>query len=232
MSPDRQADFRYAVSNTELIVTPEGMLETFGNTMVSYVHVCETMDDIERCRIRTGCMKLLRPQIVTPSAYSEMILDGFGEEARKYAEWLRDHEDALRILRYGYTLRRETTSEETVTRRIDDVVADAKKDVEACKDPYLALVKGVDDPWDVCLVRLFWEIVSRSTRHNMEEMSKRHLFDRQASGLTADDMREIEEAFAAARRDRSLVQRLGSLLKRKNAFAVYEERFFALMKGE
>ena len=228
MSADKTLDFRYAVANTEILVHPAGTLETFGNTILGYVLVCEDMDSVDRCRVRTGRMRLARPQIVTPSAYSEMLLEGFGEEARKYAKWLAEHEDSVRILRYGYTLRRESFSEETVGRPLADVLADARRDVESRDDPFLALVRGVDDPWDVCLVRLFWDVVSRSARKNFEEMAERRMFERKDS-LGPEVRAEIERAFAAAERDRSLVKELGALLQRHGAFEAYEERFFALV---
>ena len=231
MSEPNSLDFRYAVANTEILVPPTGMLETFGNTLVNYIVVSELMDSVGKCHVRSGRMKLLKPQIITPSAYSEMLLEGFGEEARKYVRWLAEHEDDIHILRYGYTLRRESFSEELVTRPIDAVLADVSKDVAARKDPYLALVRGVDEPWDVSLVRLFWEVVNRSAKKNIREMAEKHLFDQGAAAALAPDARqEIEEAFAAAAKDRSLVKRLGALLQRHGVFAAYEERFFALLK--
>jgi len=232
MSDDKNLDFRYAVANTEILVPPRGMLETFGNTLLNYVVVSELMDTVGKCHVRTGRMKLFKPQIITPSAYSEMLLEGFGEEARNYVRWLSEHEDDVHILRYGYTLRREPISEETVTRPVEEVVEDAKKDVKARNDPYLALVLGVDEPWDVCLVRLFWEVVSRSTKHNIMEMAQNHLFEQgAAAALSPEARQEIETAFAAAARDRSLVKPLGALLQKHGVFKVYEDRFFALMKS-
>ena len=229
MSADKTLDFRYAVANTEILVHPSGTLETFGNTILGYVLVCEEMDSVDRCRVRSGRMRIARPQIVTPSAYSETLLEGFGEEARKYAKWLAENEDSVRILRYGYSLRREAFSEQSVGRPLADVLADARRDAEAKDDPFFALVRGVDDPWDVCLVRLFWEVVSRSVRKNVLEMEQRRMFERK-DALDPEVREEIERAFAAAERDPSLVRELGALLQRRGVFEAYEERFFALVK--
>ena len=52
-----------------------------------------------------------------------------------------------------------------------------------------------------------------------------------STSLAPDVRQEIEEAFAAAAKDRSLVRRLGALLQKHNVFQVYEDRFFALMKN-
>lgn len=231
MSASRDLDFRYAVANTEVLVAPSGTLETFGNTVVEYILVSDLMDEVGKCRVRTGRMKLAKPQIITPSAYSEMLLEGFGEEARRYVQWLTENENALHILRYGYSLRRETFSEELVSRPVGDVIADARKDVERRDDPYLALVHGVDEPWDVCLVRLFWDMVNHSAPRNIRELAQKHLFDGGARPPVPDDVREeIERAFAAAAADKSLVKRLGALLQKHNVFSIYEDRFFELMK--
>ncbi len=231
MGANKTLDFRYAVANTEVLVAPSGTLETFGSTVVEYILVSDLMDEVGKCRVRTGRMKLSKPQIITPSAYSEMLLEGFGEEARRYAEWLSENEDALRILRYGYALKRESFSEELVSRPVEAVIEDARKDVERRDDPYLALVHGVDEPWDVCLVRLFWEVVNRSASRNIRELAEKHLFDKGARPPVPDAVRdEIERAFAAARADRSLVKQLGALLQKHNLFSVYEDRFFELMK--
>ena len=221
MSADKTLDFRYAVANTEILVHPSGTLETFGNTILGYVLVCEEMDSVDRCRVRSGRMRIARPQIVTPSAYSEMLLEGFGEEARKYAKWLAENEDSVRILRYGYSLRREAFSEQSVGRPLADVLADARRDAEAKDDPFFALVRGVDDPWDVGLVRLFWEVVSRSFRKNVLEMERQRMFDRK-DALDPEVREEIERAFAAAERDPSLVRELGALLQRRGVFEAYE----------
>ncbi len=231
MSANENLDFQFAVANTEIIVSPSGTLETFGATIVGYVHVAELMDEVGKCRIRTGRMKLAKPQIITPSAYSEMLLEGFGEEARKYAEWLQENEDALRILRYGYSLRRESFSEQVVSRPVEAVLEEAKKDVEGRKDPFLALVHGVDEPWDVSLVRLFWDVVNRSATKNVREMAAKHLFESGARAGISDDVRaEIEKAFAAAAVDPGMVKPLGALLQRHGAFQAYEERFFEIVR--
>ena len=77
-----------------------------------------------------------------------------------------------------------------MTRPIDDLLADVAKDVAARKDPYLALVRGVDEPWDVSLVRLFWEVVGRSAKKNIREMAEKHLFEQgtEATAVTVVEM--------------------------------------------
>lgn len=228
MSNDKVLDFHYAVENTQIIVAPSGHLETFGNTLVHYTLVCESMDSIAQSKVRTGRMKLLRPQIITPSDYSKMLLEGFGDEARKYIEWLEEHDHDVHILRYGYTLKQEAFSEEVVTAPVQEVLERVKQAAAAHKDLFQAIVLGVDSPWDVCLVKLFWTMVRHSARKNILDLAQQHLFEKK-DGLPYAVHKEVEEAFAAAEKDASLVKPLGALLKKHNVFNLYEDRFFHLM---
>ena len=225
-----QFDFWYAVNNTSVIVAPQRHLETFGNTLINYHMVSELMDQVGQVRVREGRMQAMRPQIVTPTAYSSMILDGFGEQAEKYLEWLREHEDQVRILRYGYSLRQESFSEHLVTDNVDAVVERVKQDVAGRNDPFSAVIKGVDDPWDVCLVRLFWQVIQNSAQANFREMAAKRMFEIQ-DGLPHGVRDEIEGAFQAAGRDVALIKPLGRLLQQYNVFDQYQDRFFALVKG-
>lgn len=222
-------DFWYAVHNTEIVLSPKRHLETFGNTIINYCLVSELMDDTGKVRIREGRMQMFRPQIITPSAYAATTLEGFGEEAAKYMEWLREHEDSVRILRYGYTLKQESFSEQVVTDNLEAVLGRVKADVAAKNDPFSALIKGVDEPWDVCLVRLFWGIIQNSAHANIRELHERHLFDLQ-DGIPAGVREEVEKGFHAATRDASLVKPLGRMLQEYGVFEQYQDRFFKLVK--
>ncbi|NLL82882.1 MAG: hypothetical protein GX230_01405 [Lentisphaerae bacterium] len=137
-------DFWYAVNNTEIVLAPKRHLETFGNTMINYTLVSELMDSVGKVRVREGRMQAMRPQIIAPSSYSNMLLEGFGEEAERYLEWLRENEDQVRILRYGYTLKQEAFSEQVVTDSFEGVLERVKEEIAGKKDPFSAVVKGVD----------------------------------------------------------------------------------------
>jgi len=172
-----QFDFWYAVNNTQIVLMPKRHLETFGNTLFHYHLISEMMDEVGKVRIRTGRMQALKPQIITPNAYMKMVLEGFGDEAHKYAEWLKEHEADMHILRYGYTLKQESFSEQIVTDSIEAVVERVKKDVEVSGDGFGAVLKGVDKPWDVCLIRLFWHMVQTSAKANIMELAQRRMFE-------------------------------------------------------
>ncbi|MEI7899933.1 MAG: hypothetical protein WCK89_06745 [bacterium] len=225
-----QFDFWFAVNNTEIVMPPKRHLETFGNTIINYHMVSELMDSVGKVRVREGRMQALRPQIITPTHYSNMMLEGFGEQAQQYLEWLKEHEDTVRILRYGYTLKQEAFSEQVLTDTAEAVLARVKDEVTTKKDPFAAVIKGVDDPWDVCLVSLFWTVIQNSAQANIRELHERHMFEKQ-NGLPAGLREEIEKGFQAAARDASLIKPLGKLLQDKGLFEHYQDRFFNLVQG-
>jgi hypothetical protein len=225
-----QFDFWFAVNNTEIVVPPKRHIETFGNTIINYHLVSELMDAVGKVRVREGRMQALKPQIITPSSYSTTQLEGFGEQAQKYLEWLKEHEDTVRILRYGYTLKQEAFSEQVLTDTPEAVLERVKADVSGKKDPFAAVVKGVDDPWDVCLVRLFWTVIQNSAQANIRELHERRMFELQ-DGLPAGLRDDVEKAFLAASKDASLIKSLGKLLQENGLFDRYQDRFFNLVQG-
>ena len=224
-------DFWYAVNNTEIVIMPERHLETFGATVLNYYLVSGLMDSVGRTRIRQGRMQAAQPQIVTPQSYSQTMLEGFGEEAAKYVEWLKSHESNVKILQYGYTLKQQSFSEDVVSRNKEAVIAEIREEVRKKNDPLSAVVDGVDDPWDVCLIKLFWEIVQQSAQTNVQQMAKRNLFD-DAGGVPRGIREEIEKAFLEASRDATLIEVLGKKLQKYGLFEDYQDRFFALIKSK
>jgi hypothetical protein len=224
-------DFWYAVNNTDVKVMPSRHLETFGNTIVNYHLISELMDDTGKIRIREGKLEAGRPQIITPDAYAQTAMEGFGEEARQYVEWLREHEQDIRVLQYGYRLKQESYRENIVTDTLDPVVERVKKAVAAIDDPMSAVVVGVDEPWDVCLVRLFWEVIQASALFNIREMQGRKLFERDG-GVPRGVRNDIDAAFKAANQDPSQIKALGAKLNAIGLFEEYQDRFFALVKSK
>lgn len=224
-----ELDFWYAVNHTNVVLAPERHLETFGNTIVNYHLISELLDSVDKVRVREGRLQALRPQIITPSAYSNMVLEGFGSQAEKYVEWLRENEDSVRVLRYGYVLKQEAFSEQVITDNADAVVERVKQAVSAKKDPFSAVIHGVDDPWDVCLVRFFWQLIQNSAHANIQELNARRMFELR-EGIPMAVREEIEKGFKEAEANPSLIKHLGSLLQKHGVFEQFQDRFFALVK--
>ena len=230
MSEDnRQFDFLYAVKNTRIVRPPVRALETFGETLVNYHLVAELADDPRKVRIREGRLEAHKPAILTPEAYVQEQMEGFGEQARQYLDFLKQHEDAIRILQYGYSLKQEAFSEQVVTDSVDAVLERVVARVKEANDPFATVIRGVDEPWDVCLVHFFWLHANASAPVNVREFEK--VRAQALMEATAPEVRDdVERAFARAEKDPSLVRELGAFLQRQGVFERYQDRFFKLVR--
>ena len=213
-------DFWYAVNNTEVLQHPSTLLETFGNTIVNYHLLTELMDDSEKVRIREGRIEAYKPQIITPSSFGQAALEGFGEEAEHYAQWLRDHEADLMILKYGFSIKKQVINDHIVSEHLPLVIEQLKTRLEEENDPMGALVVGVEEPWEVCLLKLMVEVVQRSAPKHVTDLrndpdGRRH---------------EVERAFLEASRDPSRITILSQKLHDYGVFEQYEDRFFSLCR--
>ncbi|HMP71727.1 MAG TPA: hypothetical protein PKE55_00530 [Kiritimatiellia bacterium] len=222
MSSDPSFDFWYAINHSEVVVKPRKILETFGSTTIEYTLVSELMDDVQRIRIREGKITAFRPAILTPEDLAGAILEGFQEaEAERYLQWLRQHQEDLVLLKYGFRIRMETVNEHLVTDALDTVVERIAGELKAKDAPMTALIRGVDEPWQVCLLRLLSEVVQQSALSHADALKRDPLGHRQ----------EIETAFHRAAKDSNQVSPLATLLQRTQLFKEYEDRFYALVRG-
>ncbi len=160
----------YAAKHVRIVVSPSHELETFGNTLVNYHLISELADYPGKVRVREGRLEAHQPRVITPKGFSEIIAEGFGDEARDYLEWLRDNEENLRILQYGYHLKSDNFSEQVVTDSLAAVTERVKAEVERSGDRFSAVLQGVDDPWDIALVELWRREVDRSAKKNIREL--------------------------------------------------------------
>ena len=225
MRNDPQFDFWYAVNNTEVISVPERRLETFGATMVNYHLVTEMMDSVDKVRVRVGKLKAFRPEIITPQSIDEMMLEGFGNEARDYADWLHKHAQEMQILKYGFKVQKQDINDYILSDPLQTVVDRVKDEVSGSADPLGAVLVGVDRPWEVCLLKLMVELVQNSVAGNIQDIRQ------QQRDRKAQLHQQIEQTFLAASRDASKVPELADLLKRNGLFERFEDRFFAVVRA-
>ena len=171
MSSNPDFDRWYAAKSARFLVEPSHRLETFGNTLVNYHLVSELDDHPGKVRIREGRLEAHQPLVITPN-FSPLEIEGLGDEAKAYLEFLKENESDLRILRYGYHLKSDNFSEQIVTDRLSVVTERVKSEVLATGDKFAAVVQCVDEPWDVALVELWLREVHRSARGNIAELQK------------------------------------------------------------
>ena len=168
-------DFDYAVENTHVIVAPEQQIATFGSTSFNFYLISELMDRVDQVRIRNGKIHAERPQILAPEHYWRLLLDGFGEKAQRYVEQLREHARNVAVLRYGFQFRKTDLSEHTLRDSVDAVINRTRQNVESKNEPLSAVIHGVDDAWEVCLLKFTIDLVERSSGSSLGDFRKRGL---------------------------------------------------------
>ena len=216
-------DFWYAVHNTHIVHAPSRALETFGETRIHYFHLAE-LPDAPGKRLEAH-----KPLLITPEAYVQEEMSGFGEQARQYLEFLKANQDSVRILQYGYRLSQEAFSEQIVTDSLDAVAERVVLGVKGSEDPFSAVIKGVDDPWDVSLIHFFWLHVNASAPVNVRDFEKARR-EEMADSTPRAVRDEVERAFAQAQANPALVKELGALLQKRGVFDRYQDRFFQLVR--
>ena len=171
MSSNPDFDRWYAAKSARFLVEPSHRLETFGNTLVNYHLISELPDHPGKVRVREGRLEAHQPIVIMPHV-ADVEMEGFGDEAKAYLEFLKENEKNLRILQYGYHLKSDNFSEQIVTDRLSVVTERVKDEVIASNDKFAAVVQCVDEPWDVALVELWLREVNRSAKGNIDELQK------------------------------------------------------------
>ncbi len=168
-------DFQYAMENTRVVVQPQRIIETFGSTSFRFLLVSELMDEVNAVRIRGGRIEAERPRIVSPHHFSKLLLDGFGGLAREFADWVEQHSSSFRVLRYGFQLRKSDLEQSIVRDSMETVLGQLKEDMNDKSDPAAALIAGVDEAWEICLLKFTMDLIQRSSGENLDEWRRRGL---------------------------------------------------------
>jgi len=168
-------DFQYAMENTEVIMTPERRIETFGSVDFHFYLISELMDQANQVRVRDGQIQAERPQILSAENCARLLLDGFGDSARDFASWMEHQRENMALLRYGFQFKKSGVVENIVHSPMHEVIERVREQVTATGQPSAAIIQGVDDAWEVCLLKFTMELVQQSAGKNMGDFRKRGL---------------------------------------------------------
>jgi hypothetical protein len=173
-SPD---DIQYALGATRVLREPDHRIRTFGDTRFGFCLISELMDRVGEVRIRTGELEAQRPRLLRPDGYCGIELEGFGSGTRarfeRMVEKLREEGRDLAMLRYGFHFRRGEVREEVVHEGIDAVRERVLDDIRRSGDPALAVIEGVDDAWEISVLRFSLEMILRSHEINTFDFRRR-----------------------------------------------------------
>jgi len=171
----RPDDFQYAMENTRVIRAPDQQIATFGQTTFRYFLLTELMDEVDSIRLRNGLIHAERPQILTMENHRRLLIDGFGEHAREFAEWLDSQPENLSFLRYGFSFKQTDFKEQILSMSIDDALGYVSALADKNEDPLDAIIHGVDEGWEVCILKFTADLIRKSAGGNLDDFRKRGL---------------------------------------------------------
>jgi hypothetical protein len=172
LKPD---DIEFAVENTEVILAPRRRIETFGTTVFRFLIVSELMDHANQVRVRDGEIHAERPQIISPQNMTRLMLEGFGEDADEFGEYLRSNRENLSVLKYGFQIRRGNVQESVVHDSITSVSERLKDEMLRDEEDMAAVIRGVDDAWEISLLKFTFDLIRNSAGRNMGDFRQEGL---------------------------------------------------------
>ena len=217
----------FAVNQTRVITEPNQTIETFGVTRIRYYIVSEVLDSVGKIKIHEGIITSEKPSIITPQHFAQQILNGFGEEAKAYADWLSQNGDFVKIIQYGLQIRKEEIKEEVVSGTLDEVIGRVIGIAEKSRE-VSTIIQGVENMWEISLMKFMETYIAKSVTKNFQEIQSHQ--EMLAQQEEANVKQAIEEEFFESRGKRQKIVDLGSKLQDMGLFPKYEDRFYALLR--
>ena len=168
-------DIQYALEATEILLEPDRRIDTFGSTSFEFHLITELMDSVTETRVREGTVHADRPTIIKPEAYAELAFEGFSDQAQAFARWMEDNVSDISILKYGFSFRKDQVREDLVNEPYEAVRDRVLERVEKQSNPLTAVIHGVDDTWEICLLKFTVEMIGKSQGINVFDFKRRGL---------------------------------------------------------
>lgn len=159
-------DIEYAVENTDVLRKPSRRIESFGSTVFRFFLLSELLDSVGEVRIRDGEIQAARPEIITPDHFQSLNLEGFGERAEEFRQWLSSKPQEMAVLKYGFQIKRTTIRETVVKDSLQTVTARLEKQLDDEEEDMAAVISGVDDTWEVSLLKFTIDLIRNSAGRN------------------------------------------------------------------
>ena len=230
-----ERDWMRAIEKTWIVRFPKQQLATFGSTNVAYYVVTEPIyqelsSGKQEGVVRTGRVIAQQPAVVTP--YYAMNLEGFSSEAYEYLEHLSQTVGAnsTGVL---YQYRNQTENLEIVSGYPDEIANRIGDDLDDRKDDLAVVMVGVDEYWDVALLKFIYQFTSSSAGKNMQELKSRGLLDPNPvyGGVPRAATQDVERMFRAVESGSGSTDLLKVELDRWGLFDYYQDRFLSLFRS-
>ena len=229
------SDWYKAIEQTYVVKYPKQHLATFGITSIEYFVVTEplyTAIDSQKKElegvVRKGKVKAEQPKLVTPT-YA-MNLNGISDEAYKYFNQVA-HLYGANSPGIMYQYNNEPENLEILSGNPNEIAHRISKELRDKKNDLSVVISGVDEFWDVALLKFIYEFTASSVSFNSREMRGAGLMEPQsfAGGVPAAAANQIEEMFKSVKKGGS-AETLKNELDKWGVYRYYEDRFLNLFR--
>ena len=120
-----------------------------------------------------------------------------------------------------------------VSGQPSDIAYRISDDLEAQKENLAVVMVGVDEFWDVALLKFIYEFTSSSASQNVQEFQSRGLLEPQTNygGVPKAATQRIEQMFLEVESGAGNPDILKQEMERWGVFNYYEDRFLGMFRG-
>jgi len=233
---------KYAIEKTEVLKQPKKLLSSFDDTTIHYYILTVPMyldfegrSEESETVVREGRITCQKPKLITPSYM--LRVEGFSGEARRAFEMLAEEDSDLALILYGFKFSRDSEKMDIVSSSLESVSKKISADIDRKKDIYCAVIKGVDEFWDVSLSKFVQEMMDKSAHKSQVPDLVRNrsismgrdgfpVVTRDSSGAPLIARKEIELLFRLFEKGEIEPLELKRELDRWEMFEQYQDRFF------
>lgn len=117
-----------------------------------------------------------------------------------------------------------------VSQPLPQVLEKINDRIDRRNDPLSAVIKGVEEMWDVSLIKFTFDLTRDSARHNFLELYGQGRLTADGQGIPKDARETIEELFEMCKKDPSFAPELVIELQRWDLWSEYQDRFLQNFK--
>ena len=168
-------------------------------------------------------------------------MEGFSDEARKAFEILACGNYDLALMLYRLKFVKDYDHTDIVSNSLQSVANKINAEIEKRGDPFCAIIRGIDEFWDVSLSKFIYELALESAYFSqIPDLSKNRLIDinsiglpvisKDPYGIPVSAKNEIENLFKLYEKGEIEASKLKEELDSWGLFNYYQDRFFNLFK--
>lgn len=227
-----EQDWRRAIEQTFVVRFPKQHLATFGTTNIAYYVVTEPIyqevdpQNGQEGVIRMGRVIAERPAVITPT-YG-LNVQGFSSEAYEYFRHMarQTGPNSPGIL---YQYKNEAGKMDIVGGSPSEIANRISGDLDSRKEDLSVVMVGVDELWDVALLKFMYEFTSSSLTGNVQDFQSRGMLEPQRGygGAPGVAIQQIDRLFREVEQGGS-PEALKQELDRWGLFEFYQDRFLDL----